>query len=268
MVVRNTGDKSNIACMLVCSMHPTVLHEDSTLISADFPGMTRMYLQKNVIGDCPVLHHTGPAGNQSPRHVTKANTFDEAERIGEILAKAVEKVIPDIEFDSDLEISVKNKTLNELPRKQFPDLKQAEKKLENAISKLEQLRSEKAPKQQIRTAECDWFGAEESLTLSKAVVDGEYEKVCRELLPVEIQLISIGDWNFVGWPGEIFVEYSLEIKNEYPNTFIITLANQPLQGYIVNKKAAEEGGYEASNSLFNWKTGEVLVENTLELLKN
>ncbi len=69
--------------MLVCCMHPTVLHEDSKLISRDFPGMAREYLKKNVFGeDCVIVHHTGPEGNQSPRHVTKANTFEEAQRFG------------------------------------------------------------------------------------------------------------------------------------------------------------------------------------------
>jgi hypothetical protein len=249
-------------------MHPTVLHEDSTLVSGDFPGLARIYLQENVLGkDCPVLHHTGPAGNQSPRHVTKGNTFEEAERIGKIFGKAVEKVIPGIEFKSDLEISVQNKILNDLPRKQFPDVEQAEKKLKNAVDKLERLRKDNAPKQQIRTAECDWFGAEESLTLSKAAVDGTLEKTYQKLLPVEIQLISIGNWKFVGWPGEIFVEYSLEVKKQYPNTFIISLTNQQLQGYITTKEAAKEGGYEASNSLFNWQTGKVFVDNTIDLLE-
>ncbi|MCK5862637.1 MAG: neutral/alkaline non-lysosomal ceramidase N-terminal domain-containing protein, partial [Candidatus Hydrogenedentes bacterium] len=72
--LRNRENKSTIALMLICSMHPTVLHEDSSLISGDFPGLTRQYLQKNVVGTaCPVLHHTGACGNQSPRHVTRAN---------------------------------------------------------------------------------------------------------------------------------------------------------------------------------------------------
>ena len=104
LMVKSLGDE-NIACMLVCSMHPTVLHEDSTLVSGDFPGLARIYLQENVLGkDCPVLHHTGPAGNQSPRHVTKANTFEEATRLGEILGKAAERVLPDIEFSQERSI--------------------------------------------------------------------------------------------------------------------------------------------------------------------
>ncbi|MFB3902380.1 MAG: neutral/alkaline non-lysosomal ceramidase N-terminal domain-containing protein [Acidobacteriota bacterium] len=44
LLVRRTANGSPIACMIVYSMHPTVLHEDSRLVSADFPGMMRLYL--------------------------------------------------------------------------------------------------------------------------------------------------------------------------------------------------------------------------------
>ena len=122
LMVRSYDDK-NIACMLVCSMHPTVMHEDSTLISGDFPGLSRIYLQENVLGkDCAVLHHTGPAGNQSPRHVTKANTFEEADRLGKILGKAVEKAIDQIDFKDNVDLAAKVKLIDDLPKKVFPSV--------------------------------------------------------------------------------------------------------------------------------------------------
>ena len=40
-VVLKKPDNSYIACMLVCSMHPTILHEDLRLMSGDFPAFTR-----------------------------------------------------------------------------------------------------------------------------------------------------------------------------------------------------------------------------------
>jgi hypothetical protein len=269
LLVKNAKTNDNIVCMLVCSMHPTVMHEDSTLVSGDFPGLARIYLQKNVVGeDCSVLHHTGPAGNQSPRHVTNANTFDEAERLGNILGKAVEKSLANIKFKDDLKLSVITDSLNDLPRKSFPSVKEAENKLQNAVQKLQQLRENNAPKQDIRTAECDWFGAEEVLTLSKAAQDGSLEKAYQSCLPAEIQIIRIGDWNFVGWPGEIFIEYALQVKTAEPNTFVISLSNGEMQGYIATQEAAKEGGYEASNALFNYETGNIFVNRTLQLIKN
>ena len=266
LMVKSADDK-NIACMLVCTMHPTVLHEDSTLISGDFPGLSRIYLQKNVVGeDCVVIHQTGPAGNQSPRHVTKANTFAEASRLGEILAKAVQKVLPSIEYTDNLSFAVGQEFLADLPRKSFPSVDQAQAELEKATQKFEYLKSTKASSKETRTAECDVFGAEETLTLAKAAGDGSLEKTYESCLPAEIQVIKIGPWSFVGWQGEVFVEYPLAVKEANPQAFVISLANGELQGYIVTEEAAQEGGYEASNGLFSYEAGQVFVDKTLELL--
>jgi hypothetical protein len=268
MILKNIETQKYIACMLVCSMHPTVMHEDSTLVSADFPGMSRMYLQENLLGsNCPVLHHTGPSGNQSPRHVTRANTFDEAKRLGEILAKAVQKAVENANCCKDADISSAVKLIYDLPPKKFPSVSEAEDNLANSIKKLESLKKSNASKQNIRTAECDWFGAEETLTLAKAQQSHLLKQARHKSLPAEIQIIKIADFKFVAWPGEVFIEYALEVKKNSPNTFVISLANGELQGYIVTAHAAQEAGYEASNALFNHKAGNILVQNTLQLLK-
>ena len=87
-------------------------------------------------------------------------------------------------------------------------------------------------------------------------------------MPAEIQLISVGDHTYVGWPGEIFVEYGLALRQAHPNAFLITLANGELQGYIVTPEAAREGGYEASNAVFAADSGGILVEHTLRLFQH
>ena len=80
-------------------------------------------------------------------------------------------------------------------------------------------------------------------------------------------MIGIGGHTYVGWPGEVFVEYGLALRNANPNAFLITLANGELQGYIVTPEAAREGGYEASNAVFAAESGGILVEHTLRLLQ-
>ena len=56
-------------------------------------------------------------------------------------------------------------------------------------------------------------------------------------MPAEVQVISVGPWNFVGWPGEVFVEYDLMVKEQAENTFVIGLANGELQGYVVTPRS-------------------------------
>ena len=119
----------------------------------------------------------------------------------------------------------------------------------------------------MRAAECDWFGAEETLVLARAAADGRLAGAIALMMPAEIMLVRIGPWCFVGWPGEAFVEFSLKVKSRRPNCSVISMANGELQGYLVTEEAVRRGWYEAMNSLFaSPEAGTMLVEKTLELL--
>ena len=158
LAVRHRDSRAFLAAMVVCSMHPTVLHEDSTLVSGDFPAMARQYLQEHLLGkDCPVVNHTGPCGNQSPRHVTKANTFDEAQRLGHLLGQSIGKAIETMAFSAEVGLSCE-RTLVDLPRRTFPPVEQAQSQLDSAVKRLADLRLSGSDPREVRTAECDWFG--------------------------------------------------------------------------------------------------------------
>jgi hypothetical protein len=265
--VREAQAGQTIALMLVCCMHPTVLHEDSKLVSADFPGMARQYLNKNVLGgSCPIIYHTGPSGNQSPRHVVRSNTFEEADRLGCILGKSVEEALARVTF-IDAGMVVCASTQIELPLRPVSSLEKAEQRLRQAHERLSRLRDSGAPRAQVRTAECDCFGAEENVELVRASIDGRLKAAASTCMPAEIQLIRIGPWEFVGWPGEVFVEFGLRIKQRFPNAHVISLANGDLQGYLVTAEAVSKGGYESLNALFKSPdSGDRIVEATDSLL--
>ncbi len=267
MVVRNRETQAAIAAMVVCSMHPTVLHEDSTLISGDFPAMTREYLQENVLGTaCPVVYHTGPSGNQSPRHVTRANTFDEAERLGRLLGQSIAQAIESMEFRTTVGLSAAQAFVD-LPARKFPAVNEAERQLGVIRERFDRLRESQADRREVRTAECDWFGAEETLSLARAAADGRLQTVQQSLVPAEIMLMTIGPWSFAGWPGECFVEFSLAVREKFPNCHIISLANGELQGYLVTKEAVDSHWYEGMNSLFECPQAPMaIVEKTLQML--
>jgi hypothetical protein len=268
LAVRDAQSEAFLAAMLVCSMHPTVLHEDSTLISGDFPALARQYLQKHLLGpDCPVLHHTGPCGNQSPRHVARANTFAEAERLGSLLGQAVADAIGSIEYTSDVRLRCAGARIELPPRIQLP-VGEAEKRLAQAVERLAALRRAGADRHAVRTAECDWFGAEEAVVLTRAAAAGRLADVIASLTPAEIMLLGIGPWSFAAWPGEAFVEFSLAVKSRHPNCQVISLANGELQGYLTTAEAVEQRWYEAMNALFDSPAaGQALVAGTLRLLE-
>jgi neutral ceramidase len=267
VVAREVLTGKAIGMMLVCAMHPTVLHEDSTLISGDFPGLLRQHLQRNVLGDtCPVLYFMGASGNQSPRHVTKGNTFDEAKRLGEALGKAVANAHKSCAYSEEHTFQVSGSCID-LPLRTFPSVEEATRKRAEAEERFDALQSNGAPAPEVRTAECDLFGAQETVTLAQAAENGRLADAAAACLPAEIQVIHVGPWRFAAWQGEVFVEFALAIKRQYPDTHIITVANGELQGYLVTEEALREGGYEASNTLFQSpESGDKLVAETARLL--
>jgi neutral ceramidase len=112
----------------------------------------------------------------------------------------------------------------ELPRRMLSTTVQAEAALVVATARLAELRRDGASAQEVRRAEVDRFGADETVTLARAAADGRLEAAADGCMPAEIQMIRVGPWTFVGWPGEIVVEHALALKARAPDTFVISLS--------------------------------------------
>jgi neutral ceramidase len=269
LAVRSAIDPNRwLGLMFVNPVHPTVLHSDSKIVSGDFPAMCREFLQANMLGkSCPVLCHLGAAGNQSPRYVVRDHSIDEARRLGESLGAAIVGALCKAAFASDVSLSV-DSTAVELSARQLPSVDQAAAALREAREELARLRKSDALAPVIRTAECAVFGAEESLTLARAGAEGKIAAAIQDCLPAEIQVIGVGKWKFVGWPGEVFVEFALRLRERHNDAVAITLANGELQGYLVTAAAVRQQCYEASNAIFaSPESGERLVAATTELIE-
>lgn len=261
--------KKLLAAVIVYGMHPTVLHEDSSWVSSDFPHYTREYLLQRFGQQLTVVYHTAPCGNQSPRYHVDGQTFDEARRLGEKLGAAVADSIDSIgeaRFTSDAQLWGKLAELR-LPRRPMPSIDEAQKTLDEYQATFERLQTEGAPRPEVRTAECAIFGAEGSLTLARAEKSGQIEETLNKYRPLEVQAVGIGEATMLGIPGECFTEYALAIKSRAgKGAFVVSLVNGELQGYIVTPEAAAAGGYEATNSLFSPESGQIMVDTVLKLL--
>ena len=266
LFARSAIDRSLLCVMCTCSMHPTVLHEDSRLISGDFFGCARQSIQKSFGEELAVLVQMGAAGNQSPRHVVTSNTLAEAKRLGDLLAEAIRGALEKAEFSGDWPISCDQCQI-ELPRREFPSLADALAQEKFASERFEMLRNSSTDKAAIRTAECDWFGAQETVTLARIQDKGFLESAVTACLPAEIQIISIGPWSWIAWPCEMFAEFAILIGEQFPRTSVVTLANGELQGYLVTQDAIQRKTYEAMNSVFESPvSAELLVAKTSDML--
>ncbi|MDD5705916.1 MAG: neutral/alkaline non-lysosomal ceramidase N-terminal domain-containing protein [Kiritimatiellae bacterium] len=266
LMVRDSATRKPMGVMTVYAMHPTVMHEDSTLVSADFPGMARAYLQEHVFGaGFPVLHHTGASGNQSPRYCVRGQTFAEAERLGAILGRAVEQAVAGMVFRSDIKLGHRQMSFD-YPVRDLPSVADAAAKEQSVREKFARQQQDGTPRAVVRTTECDLFGAEATHALARSKANGALAAALTSCMPAEMQLLRVGPWNFLGWQGEVFIEYALEVRRRNPDTFVITCANGSVSGYVVTEEAAREGGYEASTSVFSTDSGRLLVQHSQELL--
>jgi hypothetical protein len=267
---RAKGTSELMATILVYGMHPTVLHEDSRLISSDFPHYTRQSLKERFGSDVAVVYLNGPCGDQSPRHFVRSQTFTEAERLGRMLGASVADAIAGLPVDAwggapILGGSIAPVTLRRRALRSVADAKALVRVTRERHASLKKAGGSRAD---IRTAECAVFGAEGTLALAAAEEDGTLSRLIADYQPLEVQAVRIGEICLVGLPGECFVEYGLTIKRDAAmKTFVVSLVNGELQGYIVTPEADREGGYEAANSVFAPASGGTVVEAGLSAVR-
>ena len=252
-----------LAVALIYGMHPTVLHEDSTLVSGDFPYFARLQLQEAIGQKAVVLYHTGPAGNQSPRYHVKGQTFAEAERLGRKLGNVALASLQELNFSSAVALAGRLQPV-ELTRRKLPSVSEAERLLAAYRTDYEYLKARGTAPAAVRTAEVAVFGAEALVKIAQAQQNGEVDRMFAKLIPFEVQVLRIGESCVVGLPGEIFAEYALLLKRRASaKSYPVAYANGELQGYIVTPEAAAIGGYEAASSLLEPLAGLTMVNAAL-----
>ena len=86
--------------------------------------------------------------------------------------------------------------------------------------------------------------------------------------PVPITVLGLGDIAFVGFGGESFTHYTIaskEAAGKNKTVFCSCLTNGN-QGYLPHARAFEEGGYEASGSLYTPNVEEQCIAAAKEML--
>ncbi len=88
-----------------------------------------------------------------------------------------------------------------------------------------------------------------------------------EFYHVTLHGVSIGEFAFVGVPGEPFQEIGVQAKAASPfeMTFITCCTNGRV-GYFPSKEAFAEAGYERSTSDFAWDCAEIVTGGIIEVL--
>ena len=85
---------------------------------------------------------------------------------------------------------------------------------------------------------------------------------------IRVSAVSLGEIAFFGYAGEPFTRYETAVQAAFPDRFLISACcANGYEGYLPTQEAFEEGGYEATSSIFSSALEGKCESAAIELLK-
>lgn len=261
--VEELEGRKTIATLFNFTGHPVIIGSNNRLLSGEYPGAASRAIESLQGG--VAIFTQGACGDITVNR--NGDPFLEIERLGRTVAGEVIKTSGLIKLEEDLPLKA-IATKVTLPAREIPSLDQAKSDLEKGKATLEEARQNKASPALIGLLE------DKNRVLSLAVVKAraiaENPGRRESELTADVQVLQVGNVTYAAIPGELFVEYALElrsrVKQDAENSFcLIGYANGHL-GYIVTPRAMETGGYEASVTRLTGLGGRTLTETTMDLV--
>jgi hypothetical protein len=223
-------DQQPIAILFHYACHPTVLPPSNLLYSADFPGAARRAIQERAAG-VPCLFVNGAAGNVSTRFHRRGQTFEEVERLGQIIGDRVWALLLKSKYVAPT-LAMSFEDLD-LPVRKIPeDTAQVET---TSGTRLEVVKAEgRAIQQQLRQA-----------------------LASRTSQAITITALKIGPVILLAIPGEAFNELATTVREASPGALVAGYTNGYF-GYFPTKAAVDAGTYEALSSPFDERAHEMI----------
>lgn len=216
---------SSIATVFNYACHAVTMGGDNRLVSADWPGAAQRLIEAGIGGQAMFLQ--GCCGNINPG---ARGSFDVVEENGRGIAEAVLAALSGMDLVDDPKISIASEHIS-IPLQPPISLQEAEQTVRDMAAELQ---NQELPlhTRHLYQAYHDWA--------QQIIADGGK---AQPGLPFEIQRFSVDGAHIVGLPGEVFIEYALNIKQMAPNVMVSAYTNGNV-GYVPTRKAFDEGGYE------------------------
>ena len=205
------------------------------------------------------MYVQGCAGDVSTRHNRKFVNIPEVTRMGRMLAGEVIKDVTWIDTKADVKVSAAIEPLR-LDVRKFASDEECESRINAAQAECDRLKAENAPEPQQRTAYVSLDGAKRYLAFKKSI-DIDH-------IDIEMQRISIGDWNIISTPGETFGEIGKRIRELDPtHKTVVTGYTNGYVGYIPTKVTYEDPmGYEIASAIVDEHSEDNMVKAAKKLL--
>ncbi|NPV09098.1 MAG: hypothetical protein HPY83_14175 [Anaerolineae bacterium] len=224
---------ANYSLHYVGSAHPTA-------ISADYFGYFDRALQRMAGADLVGIMANGFCGDINNCDFTRPrpdmpHPYFQIDRVANVVAAAAYGAwqgLRDFDYRDDVPLGAATESMTF--RRRQPS--EAELAAARALLKAESPDAAKEMPDAESKEFGDWIYARETLLVAEEPLER----------PTPVMALRVGDLGIVGLPGEIFVEYGLQIKEQSPfaKTMTVELANDYI-GYCPTDKALREGSYES-----------------------
>jgi hypothetical protein len=240
--VRAKTDGQWMGALVNFACHPTH-HGGDTAFDAGYPGVL---VRAMADWGCPTtLFLNGASGNLhtlDPRHGGRNLSAVET---GERLAQDVQRVLAVMTFENDIALVAATRTLD------LPYRAPSEDEVQGRIRGAQ------------RFIDPAIYDRRIPALLAKILTRGGVHRA-------EIQVLALGPYTFVAVPGEIFVEYGLQIKTQsHPaHALVVSCANGRV-GYIPTQAAFARGGYETTfgpSSMLAPEAGAMITEAAMDVI--
>jgi len=244
VLAARTRDGSPVGCIVNFACHPTH-HGGGSALSAGFPGVLAREMRR---GGWPVtVFLNGASGNLTVADPARSGAQVEMEEAGTRLAADAQAAIERMAFQSTVRVRAAMTQLD-LPYRAVTD-----DEIGGTVRGAQRF--------------CNETGVYDRCTpeVVRRIRD-------RKSQPVEVQLISIGEYDFVGIPAEYFVEHGLRIKEEaHPRHALVVSHANGMVGYVPTRQAFLRGGYEttfAPWSRLGPEAGDMLADAAIGMIRS
>ena len=235
-------NKSKKVILYSYACHPTILKPNNLKISSDFTGVVNSYFKDKDYDFVVFLN--GSAGDISTRFNKIGEGFSEVERFAKMISKHIETSLLAL---NDFEMSITNDHKYLELRTKKPD------PIDFAKAKYDKYLKEISLANDLREKRLLQSYAE------GALINLEYTKqrVAVEIYNINIHILKLGIFTFVGVPGELFSELSNLVDDD---KIRFTSYTNGYYGYFANSEAYSNNYYEALSSPFAEGESEKIID--------
>lgn len=262
--VQKKGSREMIGVLANFTGHPVILGGNNLLLSSEYPGQACRTVEESLGGVAIVTQ--GACGDITMHR--NGSIPEEVTRIGRILGGEIIKTVESIVVSEDDALFTQVQAVKVEPRA-IPTMKEAAANIKARKEALDVAKAAERSKIIVSDLQREVNAANTTFMVAQKLK--EFPDTLEHSTNTSIQVMQIGPMIMVAIPGEMFVEFQLEMKQRIQQdtgkpAVVVGYANDYI-GYIITPRAHETGGYEKAISKVSHSAGRTLTEAAIEIVR-